>query len=255
MNVDELDDMHDVDEPEASDAAADDGETDETVEDAQSVDWADEAQQARAIAALDRLERYGDEATVEQAIAIQAALQTEEGVRTLFEKAGQALGVNADQLAALFDVAPPTEVVDDDPDRVMTYREFKELMEKEVTGPAAQRAQDALHATATATVNSALATLGVTDPAEVRAVLAAGQQYIKDGDFDPAHIKEAVEKGFAEYERTAKARFNAYVGKKVADKKTLPGSIGGNSPGGEAMPEPTSLAEAKKRAREAMGIN
>lgn len=249
-NVDEVtEDEQDVDATDLPD------ETGEAADEQSTIDWADEAQQAKAVAALERVARYGDEATVEQAIAIQAALQTEEGVRTLFEKAGQALGVTAEKLASLFAVDTTPEADEDDPDRVMTYREFKELMEKEVTGPAAQRAQEAQHATATATVNATLATLGVTDAAEVRAVLAAGQQFIKDGDFDPAHIKEAVEKGFAEYERAAKARFTDYVAKKVADKKALPGSIGGNSPGGDALPEPTSLAEAKKRAREALGIS
>lgn len=211
-----------------------------------AVDWTNAEQQTRAAEALERLAKWGDPTGVDQALAIQHALTTEEGITALFEKAGAALGVSADKLAALFGVE---EVEPEDEDRPLTVREMKELMAKEVTGPAAQREQAARDATASATVQSVLGELKVTDDAEVRAVLAAGQRYLEDGDFDPDHIKAAVRKGYADYERAAKARFVAYVGKKVQDAKDLPGSIGGNSPGGETLPEPKNVDEAMARAR------
>ncbi len=214
----------------------------------EAVDWTNAEQQTRAAEALARVEKYGSPEEVEQAIAIRKALQTEEGITALFEKAGAALGIPAEKLAALFGAGEPLVEAEDE-DRVLTYREFKEQMEKQVTAPLAQREAAAQQAAATATVNGILGELGVTDDAEVRAVLAAGQKFIADGDFDPEHIKTAVRKGYAEYERAAKARFVKYVADKVKDGKELPGSIGAGSPGGVTLTEPQTVEEGIKRAR------
>lgn len=237
--------------------AAEVTETPEVVEEAPAFDWADEALQTRAQEAISHLEKWGDPTAVEQALAIQAALNTEEGITQLFVQAGRSLGLGQDKLEALFGeevAAEETEEIDED--RVLTVKEARELFAKETAEAqrksSSQREVEAAQATAQAAVTSTLSDLKITDPAEINAVLTLGQQFLADDDVDPEHVKAAVRKGWAEYERVVKERAKKYVTGKVENAAKLPGSIGGAAPGGDDLPEPKSVEEAKQRVRAAL---
>lgn len=218
-------------------------------------DWADESIQTRAAEALTHLEKWGSPDDVNRALEIDRALKTEEGITGLFVQAGRALGLTPEQMDALFAPAEtaPAEVEEVDPDRVLTWKEAQELFQKQLaeaqTKTTAEQAQERQVEVARTTVNETLAALGVTEQAEVEAVLAAGQRHLADGDFDPAHITAAVRKGFADYEKAARARAEKYLQGKITNAQTLPGSIGANPPGGVELPEPQNVDEAKARAR------
>lgn len=225
-------------------------------------DWADADLQTRASEALTHLEKWGSPDDVNRALEIDRALRTEEGVTSLFVQAGRSLGLSPEQLDALFapaEVAPAETQEEVDPERVLTWKEAQELFQEQFkaaqTSTAAQQQEERQVEVARTAVSSTLTELGLTDQAEIDAVLAAGQRHLPDGDFDPDHIKAALRKGFTDYETAVKARATKYLGTKIEQAQTLPGSIGASPPGGVTLPPPQNVEEGKARARKRLGLD
>lgn len=224
-------------------------------------DWSDSDVQTRAQEALAHIERWGSPEDVSRAVEIDKALQTEAGVTSLFVQAGRSLGLSDAQLDALFAPASPvvTEPVEEeDPDRVLTMKEARELFAKELatqqTQTAEQAAQTQRETLAQSTLAETFTTLGVTDEVEKQALLAAADKF-HDGSLDPERIRASLRKGFAELERVANARRETYLRGKLEGAAALPSSIGAASPGSVSLPEPQTVAEALVRARKQLGLS
>lgn len=234
----------------------------ETQPEPPALNWEDEDIRTRAAEALSHIEKWGDPTEVERAIAIDQALRTEEGVTALLYEAGKALGISEDSIKALFggtEEAAPAEEAPAEPadDETLTWGEAKRLMEEQmerlltekVEKPRQEQEQQRAVAAASDAVKSTLAELGVKDDAEVRSVLAQAQAFVGEDELDPDKLKAAVRKGFEEHKSIVQKRSRDYIEGKKTVKETVPSSIKGTAPGGEALPEPKDLAEAKARAR------
>jgi hypothetical protein len=79
---------------------------------------------------------FGGRESVEQAMALHKATQSQDGLMRLFFEAGRSQGLSYSQMEALFGQAAPepaaAQYADDD---LLTYAQVKELMQREVLEP------------------------------------------------------------------------------------------------------------------------
>lgn len=68
---------------------------------------------------------------------------------------------------------------------------------------------------------------------------------------DPAHVHQAILRAHAEQEAANEARYQAYLQRKKEDRGSQPVNTGGGAAGAEPLPEPKSMAEARKMAKAA----
>lgn len=181
--------------------------------------------------------------------------QTEDGVIKLFIEAGTSLGLGFEQLEKLFDASDAQTAqtaIEGQPndDDVVTWAEAKELLRKEVLEPAEQREQQRILAHAKETVTASIDALKLETEKEKQAVLALGQNYLPDGDFDPEHIRVAILKGHEDFIAARDRDREAYIAAKIAEREAVPSSTGAaGAPGGETPAEPESWEDAKARGR------
>jgi hypothetical protein len=208
-----------------------------------------------------QLEEFGGPDAIKEAVEWRQSLQTEEGVISMFVESGRSLGLGIKDLEAMFAQPGGVEAVIDAAagqtgpadDDVLTWKEARALIEKEVKAPQEQQRLQQLQHDAQRVIAVEREALGLTDQADYEAVLSFGQKHLRDGDFDPAHIQAAMRKGYAEFEALATRRAEAYLAQKAKDKATVPSSTGaGAAPGGTTLPEPANMDEAKARARAAL---
>lgn len=199
----------------------------------------------------------GEPDQVKAAVELQQRLATEDGAIETFLSLGQALGLGFAEMEEVFKLAEQNaqqqqpnllEGPDDEP---LTRAQVKQLLDEMVVQPQAEAQQQAIIAQASQTVVSTLDQLKVSEE-ERAAVLAMGQQFIEDNDFDPEHIRAAVRKGNEAW-IAAKARDReAYLREKAAAAEGVPANTGGGGAagsGGEPLPAPKNVAEASVRAR------
>lgn len=200
----------------------------------------------------EKVETWGGTERVEQAVKFLTDAGTEEGTIKLFIEAGQALGLGFDKLESLFDkvdaaAAAEVEAAAPADDDVLTWKEARELLQKEVLEPAQRAQEQTIINTARATVADSLKDVPKEDHA---AVLALGQEHIADGDFDPEHIRAAVRKGVEILQTTRARDREAYLAEKLKELQDTPSATGGSgAPGGEAPAPPKNWEEAKARGR------
>lgn len=203
-----------------------------------------------------------DRATVEAALRMHQATQTEDGVIQLFIEAGKQLGLGLDKIEQLFTGEAPAAPAageeeydyDKDPDRPLTVREFQELTAAQQQAyRQAQQAQQAeqARAAATQTVHSTVAELGLTMEDEAtQVILTLGNKYLPPGTTDPAAVKSAVERGHADYLALVEKERKAYIASKRQAANGVPTApAGGAAPSTPEPAEPSDTAEAIKRAR------
>lgn len=201
---------------------------------------------------------FGGREAVEQALAFQKSLQTEDGIWNVFFQAGRALGLQTDQISGLFGAATAdqggsqeSEPADDD---VLTWGQAKALMEQALS-PIQQREQQQAENLARQTIDSTLNELGVADPAIRETILLLGDPHL-NGDLSPAAVKAAVQKGYEQYVKAVNAERARLVAAKRAQGATVPKSPAGAPPAassGEApASEPRSVQEAIQMARAKM---
>lgn len=197
-----------------------------------------------------------DASEAKAALELTKRLQTDDGVIQMFIETGQALGLGFAELEAMFaksDAETAAAVAEGAPadDDVLTWKEARELLQKEVLEPQQRAAQQAAIAQAHSAIDSTFKDLNVTDETDRQAILALGQAHIQDGDFDPEHVRAAVRKGYELYEVRKTVAKEAYLAEKLAAGEGVPTNTGAaGAPGGqEPPPPPQSMDEAKARAR------
>lgn len=203
------------------------------------------------------VEKLGVPLTEAQAaVELTKRLQTDDGVIQMFIETGQALGLGFAELEAMFaksDEATATAAAEGAPadDDVLTWKEARELLQKEVLEPQQRAAQQAAIAQAHSAIDSTFKDLNVTDETDRQAILALGQAHIQDGDFDPEHVRAAVRKGYELLEVRKTAAKEAYLAEKLAAGEGVPTNTGAaGAPGGqEPPPPPQNMDDAKARAR------
>ena len=202
----------------------------------------------------DPYEAYGGKDAVEAAISWHKAAQTEDGVTQLFIEAGRSLGLSMEQMEALFpDPATPgvmPQGTEEDPDRPLTAKEVRELMDKEIRKPLEAQRQEATFAAARQTISETFKSLGVEDTATQQAILRLGDQHLDANDLSPTAVADAVRKGHESFQSLVAANAQGYLKKKQEQAEATPKSpAGGASAGSTTQPEPQNVAEAIARVR------
>lgn len=229
-----------------------------------------------------RITEWGGEEAVVNAVELQKALGTPEGIHALFLEAGRALGFGDDRIQALFepgaplaDAAPPTpgaeaaptvEELLSDPDRVLTAAELKLVLEHERNQARQQEEAENARVATKQAVDAGLSALnggkGVED-VDKPLVLTLADRFLTDrfgqpidvSRATPDQIKAAIERGHAEFQSIVKREADRHLQAVADTHNDLPTPLSGGNPsgGGEAV-EPSSLDEASRRVRKALGF-
>jgi hypothetical protein len=197
-----------------------------------------------------RINEWGGENTIQDALAIYNGLADEEGVAQLFIEAGRSLGLGITEMQALISGQPVAAEPEEDEslDEVMTRREFLDELDKRVIAPqqqqAAQRAQEAQAEHLRSHIGSTLDSLAVPDDDAVRASVLSLANTFLTGESDE-EIATAIKQGYAAFDASVKAEAERYVASKqtARDGSPQPVSSGGaGAPGGEPV-KPVTFAE------------
>lgn len=224
----------------------------EQAADAQVVDWAG------------RIAEWGGEESVADAIALQNALRTREGVEALARQALNALGVGDDKFAELFGasddssttIEPSIEDLLADPDRVLTAAEVAKLLDAREDKRRAELTAQQMAVEVVRHTDATLESLGVTDEADKTVLIALADKIIGDGPMDGPSIKNAITKAHAQFTERVKANAAAIVAAKHKAQTGLPTPLpaSGASAGGDEVAEPRTVAEAIARTRKQFGL-
>lgn len=212
-----------------------------------------------------QVQEWGGVDKLQEAVEVHKALYDADpnGRVDLFVELGKSFGLGTDKLEQLFATDEPaaagagTEVEEEDEDRVLTLKEARELLAKEVIEPQRAQLEAQSRAAGEAAFASTMAELGVTDPAQQQVIAQFGDSALAPaGEFPTAdEIASAIKAGYAKWEQVVEEQSKKYIADKRRAAETTPGPLGsGGSPGGEAPPDPTSLEEAKRRVRESLGL-
>jgi hypothetical protein len=231
----------------------------------------------------DPFSAYGGKDEVEAALAVAQGLRTESGVRLMVAQGLAALGKDPEQVrlfmegkltaaqeAALVQEAaapadPLAEISDDD---VVTGAELKAFVQRAAEQAAAQaleavkpiqdQVQHDRDARQRQVVDSTLVELlgengdpATIDTTRAQDVLDGALKYLDEGTFyDPTAIRNALVRANADVEARDEARYQAYLNRKKVVADQLPPIVGGGTPpGGEEVPEPQNMAEARERLK------
>jgi hypothetical protein len=211
-----------------------------------------------------RVNEWGGEDTVAQAIALQQALATRDGVQALFQEAGRALGLGDAAIAALFEdatAAEPEPSVEDilaDPDRILTAGEIQRILDARTEQQQAQTREQQQAQAVLSSIEDAFETLKIADEEDRLAVLAIADTYVPQAQkSDPAAISSAIRRAHEHFQAKVAQQAEAIVRGRAETNEQLPNLLptGGGSGGGESPTEPQTLEEAKRLARKQLGIS
>lgn len=221
-------------------------------------------------------DEWGGEDKVKSALDIHSALQTREGIQALAWESLRALGVGDDRIKGLFGapaVSAPADGGEEtieallaDQERVLTPKEVARIVEHYQSQDREERSQreseERAHAEVQSVVSATVTELGVAgDDRDV--VLTLANQFLVDHfgrpveatQATPDQIKGAIRQGHAKFQEIVAREAKAHLESKGAAHDALPQPLtGGSASGGEALPEPSNLDEAKARVRKAMGV-
>lgn len=237
--------------------------------------------------AADPYAAYGGQEAVRNAVAVQEALRTEQGLRALVANGLVELGYSVEQVREALaaqgaaPAAPAAEPdvfgdLEDDDLAQLTVAQTRDLLasvaEKAAAAAVAQTqqqlapVQETIQAQQTAAVRSVTDAVVVellgqipSDPeelkayqAQVDAIVARGGSYYDPSQWaNPAHIREAVVRANAELNAESEARYQSYLAGKRRARTAAPPNTGGGAGGEGPLPEPKNLDEARKQARAA----
>lgn len=206
-------------------------------------------------AAEDPFAAYGGKDAVEAATRMYEATRTQEGVVDLFIEAGKALGLNLQQMQALFGVeeTPPEEV---DPDEPLTIGQFQEMQRRQEE-EAQRREQERIKATATKAVQETTAALGlkIGDPV-TQTVLQLADQHVAGnyGDYDA--VAKAIRQGHADFQALVEQEKQKALQAKHEQAQQVPSAPSGGAPAADpGEPEPKDVSEAIKQVRKRLGLS
>lgn len=213
----------------------------------------------------ERVTEWGGEDSVTNAIELQRALGTPEGVRALFEEAGAALKLDPASIQQLLNPqavgdggegAPTIEELLSDPDRVLTAGEVMQILQHQAQQSQAAQQQEQAVAGIRTTISTTLDELKVTDKDDKAAILAIADNILGVPTADATKIKSAITTAHARYMAKVQAEATAYVEGKAEAHGNLPSPLpAGGSAGGDPLPAPKDLAEAKQRVRKALSVS
>jgi hypothetical protein len=208
-----------------------------------------------------------------EAVETYKRLQSEEGVIDTFIQTGQALGFGIRELETLFadpaaaapaaPAAPAPVVEEQDPERLMTYAEFRDLAQKEILEPINQarqaeeqrRFQERAENTFSQ-INAWFDQHEVTDQEERNQIARIADDLIPAGadSYDPRVAITALEQGLAQRDAQIERAAQAYLAKKAATATSQPTALGGGQTGageGDDRPDYKALGRnAFEAARE-----
>lgn len=218
----------------------------------------------------DKFTEWGVEVNdLDSAVSIYQALQTEQGVIDMVVEGLRSLGFGVKDIekflredgaspdeAAARAAAPAADATPDD-EAIPTMADIKKLLQTEVIAPQREAQERAQVAAAQAAIGSFFDTQGVKDVETMEAVRGLAKRYLPDGDWDPAHIAVALEKGHADFEKIIETQGQAYLAKKAGDAAKVPTPVGGHVGGGDGDDRPDytklgskALDTARQRVRD-----
>lgn len=239
--------------------------------------------------ASDPYAAYGGQAAVESALGISSLLRTESGVRMMIAEGLTKLGKNPADVQAFMEgkltlqqveesapANPWDNLTEDDVIDGAQAKDWFNQVKTQAVAEAQAAAQAAMTAaitplqqqnfeqlqeragqTSDATIIELLGENGDPKTVDVELagrVLAAANQYVQEGNWDPSHIRAAVIQGHHDVVKTAELAQRAYLTAKARDAAGAPGNIGGaQAVGGEEQTEPQSREEASKLAKALYG--
>lgn len=203
-------------------------------------------------APADPYQEFGGRDTIEAAIRLHQAAQTDAGLVDIFMQAGRNLGLGIEQMRSLFgDPEPEAPAVEEDLDEPLTRGEFLEQQrrQQEAAAQAMHKAQEEANRTA---LHEVVAELGISDE-DRQVVLGMADQHVKDAT--PEGIKAAVRQGFADYQAKIERQAKEYLRSKRAQAAQVPSAPAGAAANDTGpLPEPQNTAEAIKIARRQLGV-
>lgn len=215
-----------------------------------------------------KVQGWGGEDAVAEALQLQQALRSREGVEALFHEAGRALGLGDAAIAALFGTEPaggqapegePTvEELLADPDRILTAGEVARIIASDRTQAQQQTQAQQTAQAVVSTIDTTFTDLKVTDEDDRIAILTLADQLLpsnKQGDTQA--VAGAIRTAHDRYQAKVQERAEAIVRQRHETNEQLPSPLptGGGGAGSELVEEPKNVAEAKVAARKALGIN
>lgn len=219
---------------------------------------------------------WGGQEEVESALALSQALATREGAQALIEEAGKQLyGLDPAKAALLQQLlaapdapVPPADAalaeLLADPDALLTPAQAVQIADARVEAAVAKvlekitpieerQAADA-RAAVERSVQGAIADLKVPEAAQQRVLDLADKYITGPADLqNPTAVKNAIQRGQADWEAEMAAQQKAYLEAKVQVAADTPTPlVSGTTPGGTEPSEPQTLKEAKARVRAAL---
>lgn len=218
-------------------------------------------------------DEWGGEDRVKQAIALEQALQTPDGVKALFEEAARYLGVGNDKIADILGVPAPepeggdpvvdllVEKLDLDATSAAELAKALRGTAEEAVAPLQQERKQEREQARASNVDAAITAVlpeELHEDENVRKLVCGfADRYITDEALldDPAAVKDALRRGHADMQAAQEKAQKAYLEgkKKVKDETPTPLSSG-STPGGEEIPEPQNVKEAGARLRARLGL-
>jgi hypothetical protein len=199
----------------------------------------------------DPYEEFGGRESVEAAVRLHQAAQTDAGLVDIFLQAGRNLGFGLDQMRSLFGEVAPEEAPEEDLDEPLTRGQFLEEQRKQQE--AAQQAQAQAQETANRNaLHEVVTELGISEE-DRQVVLGMADNHLKDPT--PEGIKAAVRQGYADFQAKIERQAKEYLRSKRAQAAQVPSAPAGAA-GSETnnLPEPKNTSEAIKIARQRLGI-
>jgi len=198
---------------------------------------------------------------VKTAAELLSNLQTEQGVISMFYQTGQALGLGAKEMEALFAAGSedPADEIDPDDDEVLTKADLKAALkaQQEQLATASQEAQiEVARGAATNALATTFATLAIADEVEKSEIMIHGEKYLPANVDIPTaeQVETAVRKGYDDWNKANEARVQKYLTTKRAQRDQSPKTLGENAGAGaeEQNTEKRTLTQVieARRARE-----
>lgn len=210
-----------------------------------------------------KVNNWGGESTVDEAMAIYGSLSTKEGVETLAKATLNALGISDDKIEALFAAAPPVddpnapetiESLLSDPDRTLTAAEVRRLIEHNNQ----EQMAAAAHANQVETVRNAISStfeaLGVTDEGDQSMLLSIADRLLNTkGELpSPDEVTTAIKAAHEQFTGKVKQMADQLLKDKKKQNEGLPSGLpnSGGAGGGNTGEPPSSVREVFRRIRE-----
>lgn len=223
---------------------------------------------------VQELREWGGPEAAREARQLQQALQTEDGQVDLLVQLLRSVGYGVKEIEYMFSdqfqvpaagqpLPTPGAVTtpEDDPnEKIITGADLDarlSQMQQEHAQELQQLEMQRAQAVTVQTVNTFFAEKQVEDPAVRDFIVQLGARILPDGDFDPEHVKSALDQAHTQWAAQVEKEARRYAQSKHATAQAQPTHIGGGTAGGDGDEAPAygtlgqkALDVAKKRVRD-----